>query len=134
MRVYLRGYEIDTIGYDANGLQLKATQNTNTIIGELNVNRTRYVFKNINLPSILGYDKFHNNQTFNIKLVDIRQVNENTSTGNIIDYTSRPHLRTSNVVMSISGTSFLNGKTENILSQFTNFNPNMELTFENFLL
>jgi hypothetical protein len=131
MRVYLRGYDIDKIGYDANGFQLKATQDTNTINGELNVNRSRYVFKNINLASILGFDKFQNNKTFNIKLVEIRQVMENSSALNTIDYTSRPHLRTSNVIMSISNTTFLNGQTENIISQFTNFNPNFEVIFEN---
>lgn len=131
MRLYLRGYDLDKVGYDANGLQLKATQNTNTINGELNINRSRYVFKNINLASILGYDKFYDSKTFNIKLVDVRQVNETGAPFNIIDYTSRPHLRTSNVVMSISNTTFLNGKTENIISQFTNFDPNLELTFEN---
>ena len=126
MRVYLRGYDIDKIAYDVNGFQEKPTQDTNTIFGELNVNRTRYVFKNINLRSILG-NKFYEKDTVNIKLVDVKAINENGN--NVIDYTSSPHLRGSNIF--IKGLQFLNGKNENLLTQFTNFNPNEELVFEN---
>lgn len=127
MRVYLRGYDIDKVGYNVDGYQVKPTQNTNNVLyGELNINRSRYVFKNINLYAILGYHKVHNMEAFNIKVVDVRAINENDQ--NVIDYESPPHLRTSNVILS--GLTFLNGRNENILTQFTNFNPNEELVFE----
>jgi len=143
MRVYFRVYEIDGVGYDNNGYQNKPTQDTNTIFGTSNINRSQLIFKNINLLSILGRTEFYNNgrtparptragteprnDTFNIKVVEVRAINSNGN--NVIDYDSPPQLRTSNIVMS--GLNFYNGKRENVLTQFTNFNPNEELVFEN---
>lgn len=129
MRVFLRGYDIDNIAYDSSGnYQIKPTQNTNNIYyGQLNTNRTQYIFKNINLKAIIGYEKFDKINTFNIKFVGVRAINENGL--NVIDYTSPPQLRTSNIY--ISGLTFYNNNTSNILCQFTNFNPNEEIVFDN---
>lgn len=130
MRVYFRVDDIDNVDYDANGYQLKPTQPTNDVIrGVANIDRSQLTFRNINLMAILGYQRVNQGGTFNIKVVEVRAINENGN--NVIDYDSPAQLRTSNVMLSGSGLSFLNGKTENLLCQFTNFNPNEELVFEN---
>ena len=128
MRVYFRAYDIDEVGYDINGYQAKPTQPTNnTIRGVANVERSQLTFRNISLMTILGHQRVNQGGTFNIKLHAVRAINENQQ--NVIDYESPAHLRTSNIVMS--GLNFYNGKQNNVLTQFTNFNPNEELVFEN---
>ncbi len=137
MRVYLKGYDIDNVGYNVDySYQEKPTQATdNVLYGEANIDRSKYVFKNINLRSILG-NKFDNKKTINIKVVDIKAIQEynvldasGNAINNIIDYNSPAILRTSNVVLS--GLTFFNGKNENVIGQYTNFNPNEELVFQN---
>lgn len=128
MRVYFRVDDIDNVDYDANGYQAKPTQPTNDVIrGVANIDRSQLTFRNINLMTILGYQRVNQGGTFNIKVVDVRAINENGQ--NVIDYDSPAQLRTSNVFLS--GLTFFNGKNENYLCPFTNFNPNEELVFEN---
>lgn len=128
MRVYFKAFNIDEVGYAVNGFQEKPTQATDNVIrGVANINRSQLTFRNINLMTILGVQRIKQGGTFNIKLHAVRAINENGN--NVIDYDSPPQLRTSNVF--ISGLTFLNGKNENYLCPFTNFNPNEELVFEN---
>jgi hypothetical protein len=127
MRIVLRAYDIDKVGYDdTTGYQIKPTQATdNVFFGSSNINRSQLTFKNINLMTILGRDKFYNDKTFNIKVVEVRVIVENGN--NVIDYDSPAQLRTSNVMLS--GLTFCNGRNENLLCHWTNFNPNEELQF-----
>jgi len=127
MRVYLRCNDIDKISYDINNYQEKPTQNTYTINGECNIFRSKFNFNNINLNNIFTSAEFRTKKTFNIKIVSIDNINENNK--NVIDTLSPPQLRTSNIYMS--GLNFYNKKTENIIGQFTNFNPNEEILIEN---
>jgi hypothetical protein len=126
MRLYLRCNDIDKLSYDSNDFQTKLTQNIDTINGSCNVFRSKMTFKNINLNNIFSQIELKNKKTFNIKIVSINNINE--SDQNIIDTTSPPQLRNSNLY--ISGLNFLNNKNENLISQFTNFNPNDELIFD----
>jgi hypothetical protein len=128
MRVYFRCYDIDKTDYDTNDYQIKPTQDTDNIIyGYANKERSQMTFRNINLYSILGFTQFENNEILNIKVIDIKAINENGQ--NIIDVDSPPQLRTSNVVLS--GLKFTNGKKENVIGQLTNYDPNEEILFEN---
>ena len=52
----------------------------------------------------------------------------------IIDAVSPPHLRTSNIYLKSSNLTFLNNKTENIIGQFTNFNPDEQILFRNVMV
>lgn len=128
MRVYFQAFNIDEVGYDVNGYQEKPTQATDNMIrGVANINRSQLTFRNINLMAILGVQRIKQGGTFNIKLHAVKAINENGN--NVIDYDSPPQLRTSNVF--ISGLTFLNGRNENYLCPFSNFNPNEELVLEN---
>lgn len=127
MRVVLKNCDITNISYNVNGYQDKPTQDMNNIYGSYsNKERSKMIFK-LNLIAILGLHKFKNQKTINIKVVSIKAIFEDNQ--NIIDTTSSPILRTSNIYMN--GFHFLNNKNENIIGQFTNFNPNEEILIEN---
>ena len=121
MRIVLKCVDIDKVTYN-NNYQNKPANNTNTINGYVNKERTKYTF-NLNLYAMLGSQAIAKSKTFNIKLLNMICINEQGQ--NIIDYSSASVLRTCNIVMS--GLNFCNGKNENILCQFTNIDPNREV-------
>lgn len=129
MRVYLKCVDLDNITYNVNNFQDKANDDIINIFGSVNKERTRYTF-NLNLYSILG-DKVNKQKTFNIRLNNIICINEQGQ--NIIDYSSPSVLRTCNVVIC-GGLNFCNSKTENVLTQFTNYDKNREISISNIYL
>lgn len=122
MRVILKSCDIDNVYYN-NNFQDKPINDTITIYGSVNKERTRYTFK-LNMYAMLGTKKMENNNEFSMKLINMICINENGQ--NIIDYNNHGVLRTCNVVMS--GLRFCNGKNEGIIGQFTNYDPNREFT------
>lgn len=121
MRYLLRTYDLDSVGYDVNGYQIKPIANTTSTKGYVNLERSKMVFNNIDISHIDTLSSY-----ITIKLIGVEAINENGQ--NVIDYNSPPHLRTSNIVLS--GMDFTNGVSTNIVGQFTNFNPNEELVFQ----
>jgi hypothetical protein len=126
MRIILTTSSIDKLTYDVNNNQSKQITDTDNIIGFSNSNRSQFTFKNINLYNIFGAD-ISNKKTFNIKIKEIKNNNEQGK--NIIDYLSRPHLRTCNLFLKSNLLTFLNGKNENIIGQFTNIDRRQECEY-----
>jgi hypothetical protein len=78
MRLYLKGSDITNINYNINQYQIKPSQSTNTIYGTSNLQNSQYTF-NLNLMNVLGSD-YRNKDKFNIKVLDVRNINENVIT------------------------------------------------------
>lgn len=123
MRIFLTTSLIDKLTYDVNNNQAKGITDSDNIIGFSNSNRTQFTFRNINLFNIFGTD-ISKKKTFNIKIKEIRNNNEQGQ--NIIDYSSRPHLRTCNLFLKSNLLTFFNGLNENIIGQFTNIDRRQE--------
>jgi hypothetical protein len=80
MRLYLKGSDINNTNYNISQYQIKPSISTNTIYGSSNLQNSQYTF-NLNLMNVLGSD-YRNKDKFNIKVLDIRNINENViSTG-----------------------------------------------------
>ena len=65
MRVILKTVDVDNIKYDANNLQEVPTGENYSVYGYSNAYRTKIIFNNINLPSILG-SKFSKTPLFTL--------------------------------------------------------------------
>jgi hypothetical protein len=122
VQFYLRTSDIDNVYYTTANISDKPTIATNDPInGVSNTTRTKMTFKNVNLMSILGR-KWYNQDTFKIKLNNVQCINEEG--GNIIDTTSPPQLRTSNLYMS--GLNFENSPNTQLIGVVSNYDPNLE--------
>ena len=129
MRVILKTVDVDNIKYDANNLQEVPTGENYSVYGYSNVYRTKIIFNNINLPSILG-SKFSKNKTFNIRVVNVNIINDNNNTNGLINSKSLAVYRTSNLYMYSTRLKPINGANEILISQLTNFDPNYEFRIE----
>jgi hypothetical protein len=122
MRLVLRVNDIDQRGYDSNGFQ-KTGINVVNSVGSSNVARSLLTF-NLDLSTYFAEQK----DFYTLKFVGIFAIMKGLSP-DIIDRSSHPALRTSNLYCN--GFTTINGETEILLGQYTNFNPNEELVFEN---
>lgn len=131
MKVILRTADIDNIYY-LNNFQNVPTTNTTNIKGFANQFRTKFIYKNINLPLILGKEFRKNKNIINIKVVEIKIINENGNTNpiDVINSQSLGIYRTSNIFMYSDRLIPINGLKEILIGQLTNFDPNEEFILE----
>lgn len=131
MRVILRTADIDRVYY-SNNFQAVPTAENSSIVGYSNRFRTKFIYKNINLPLILGKEFRKNQNMINIKVVEIRIINENGNTNpiQVINSQTSGVYRTSNIFMYSNRLTPINGLKEILIGQLTNFDPNEEFILE----
>ena len=129
MRVILKTVDVDNIKY-TNDLQDVPTSENFSIYGYSNQYRTKIIFNNINIPSILGSKKFSNDKIFTIRILDVNIINDNNNTNGLINSKSLGAYRTSNLFMYSNRLYPINGAKEILISQLTNFDPNYEFRIE----